>query len=168
VKAAVDVAYCEDLGYAAAVAFQDWSDAEIIEEETVVVSGVQAYQPGRFFQRELPCLLSVLRRLPPIEVVLIDGYVWLDSLGTPGLGARLFQALEGKVAVVGIAKTKFRGAEHALQLTRGQSSRPLYVTAAGIEIEAAAERVKAMHGLYRIPTMVRRVHLLAERGRICI
>jgi deoxyinosine 3'endonuclease (endonuclease V) len=73
----------------------------------VVVSGVQTYQPGRFFQR----LLAALRRLPPMEIVLIDGYVWLDNLGIPGLGARLFQALEGEVPVIGIAKTKFRGAE---------------------------------------------------------
>src|ERR1044071_2562673 len=92
-KAALDVAYEDGFGYAAAVAFQDWSDAEVIQEELVVVSGVQPYQPGRFFQRELPCLLAVLRALPPLETVLIDGYVWLDSLDTPGLGARLFQAL---------------------------------------------------------------------------
>ncbi len=56
-------------------------------------------------------------------------------------------------------------AYYDVQITRGQSSRPLYVTAAGIEIEAAAERVKAMHGSYRIPTMLRRVHLLAEGGK---
>src|ERR1044072_8601200 len=97
----------------------------------VVVSGVQAYQPGRLFQRELPCLLAALRALPPLEIVLIDGYVWLDSVGTPGLRARLFQALEGEVAVIGVAKTRFRGAEHAMQITRGQSSRPLFITAAG-------------------------------------
>lgn len=164
-KAALDVAYAEDLAYAAAVVFQDWSDAEVTAEEMVLVSRVQKYQPGRFFQRELPCLLALLRRLPPMEIVLIDGYVWLDSLGTPGLGARLFQALEGEVAVIGIAETKFRRAEHARQITRGQSSRSLYITAAGIEIEAAAERVKAMHGSHRIPTIVRRVHLLAERDK---
>jgi deoxyribonuclease V len=78
-KAALDVAYSEDLGYAAAVVFQDWSDAEVIGEEMVVVPGVQSYQSGRFFQRELPCLLATLRRLPPMEIVLVDGYVWLAA-----------------------------------------------------------------------------------------
>jgi deoxyribonuclease V len=164
-KAALDVAYEAGFGYAAAVAFQDWSDAEVIQEELVVVSGVQPYQPGRFFQRELPCLLAVLRALPPLETVLIDGYVWLDSLDTPGLGARLFQALEGEVAVIGVAKTRFRGAEHAMQITRGQSSRPLFITAAGLAKEIAATYIKAMHGPNRIPTLLRRAHLLAESAK---
>jgi len=48
-KAALDVAYEEGFGYAAAVAFQDWSDAEVIQEELVVVSGVQPYQLGASF-----------------------------------------------------------------------------------------------------------------------
>ncbi len=102
-KAALDVAYEDGFGYAAAVAFQEWSDAEVIQEEMVVVSGVQPYQPGRFFQRELPCLLAALRALPPVEIVLIDGYVWLDGIGTTGLGAHLFQALNAKVTVIGVA-----------------------------------------------------------------
>jgi deoxyribonuclease V len=150
---------------ARAVAFQDWSDAEVIQEEMVVVSGVQPYQPGRFFQRELPCLLAALRSLPPVEIVLIDGYVWLDSVGTPGLGARLYQALEGRVAVIGIAKTRFRGAEHAMQVTRGPSSRPLFITAAGMAKEAAAAYIETMHGPNRIPTLLRRAHLLAETAK---
>jgi hypothetical protein len=37
-KAALDVAYEEGFGYAATVAFQDWSDAEVILEEMVAAS----------------------------------------------------------------------------------------------------------------------------------
>jgi deoxyribonuclease V len=133
--AALDVDYEEDVAYAAAVVFRDWADSDVLEEKVVAVAGVDPYQPGQFFRRELPCLLAVLRQLRPRDVLLIDGYVWLDSLGAPGLGASLFQALEANVAVVGVAKTKFRGAEQALQIKRGRSSRPLFVTSAGMEKE---------------------------------
>ena len=65
-------------------------DSDVLEEKVVAVAGVKAYQPGQFFRRELPCLLAVLCQLRPRDVVLIDGYVWLDSLGAPGLGAVFF------------------------------------------------------------------------------
>ena len=86
---------------------------------------VQSYQPGQFFRRELPCLLAVLPELPPVAVVVVDGYVWLDGVSVAGLGARLYQALAGKVAVIGVAKTRFAGAGAAVEVVRGRSTRPM-------------------------------------------
>jgi deoxyribonuclease V len=128
------------------------------------IQGVQPYEPGQFFRRELPCLLSVLRKLPPVEVVIIDGYVWLGGSDMPGLGAHLYQALGGRTAVIGVAKTIFKGAEAVCEVFRGKSKRPLFITVAGMSQECAAEHVRSMHGPYRIPTLLKRVDELSKRA----
>ncbi len=61
--------------------------------------------------------------------------------------------------VFGVAKSRFVGAVDAVPVTRGRSSRPLFVTAAGMDPEEAAEKIRIMHGAYRIPTMLK----LADR-----
>jgi deoxyribonuclease V len=126
---------------------------------------VAPYEPGRFYLRELPCLLAVLARAPaPLAAAVVDGYVWLADETRPGLGAHLFESLGGTVPVVGVAKTRFAGAERALPVTRGDSLRPLWVTAAGIDPTEAAEHVRRMHGPFRIPTALRRVDRLCRHG----
>jgi len=162
--ACLDVNYREPAAYAAGIAFHDWSDAVPATEKVIRVVAVHPYQPGQFFRRELPCLLAVLRELPPVAVVVVDGYVWLDGVGVPGLGAHLYQALAGKVAVVGVAKTRFAAAGAAVQVIRGRSARPLFVTAAGMSAQRAGEHVGSMHGPYRIPTLLKRVDSLARRA----
>ena len=42
----------------------------------------------------------------------------------------------------------------AIEVVRGSSAKPLYITAAGITSEAAAAHVRAMHGPFRIPTLI--------------
>src|SRR5262245_56092595 len=127
----LDVSYVNDDAVAAALAFRNWSD-EHAETHTVVrIKNVEPYQSGQFFRRELPCLLSVLCALKvQPAVVIIDGYVWLGSGPRPGLGARLYEALERRVAVVGVAKTRFPLCEQSVQeIFRGRSRTPLYITA---------------------------------------
>jgi len=131
----------------------------------VRIEQVAPYVPGSFYQRELPCLLAALERaaLEP-ECVVVDGYVWLAP-ERPGLGAKLFEALGSRVPVVGVAKTAFAGAESiALPVLRGESQKPLLVTAAGMEPDLAAERVRSMHGRHRIPTLLKRVDRLCREG----
>jgi deoxyribonuclease V len=124
---------------------------------------VAPYQPGQFYRRELPCLLSVLATVAePLEAIVVDGYVWLSD-DRPGLGAHLYEALGHREAVIGVAKTRFAGAE-AEPVIRGGSRRPLYVSAAGLERAAAARHIERMHGTYRLPTLLRRVDQLC-RGR---
>jgi deoxyribonuclease V len=160
--ACLDVNYHETIGVAAAVTFRDWSDASAVDEKVLQLSDIQPYQPGQFFRRELPCLLAVLKTLPPVEIVIVDGYVWLDRASKPGLGGHLYHALKERVAVVGVAKSRFHGADAASEVTRGESRRPLFVTAAGMQAELAAEFVRSMHGKYRIPTLLARADYLCR------
>ena len=159
----VDVQYDGDTGVAAAVTATDWSDAAAAAEHVVHVPGVRPYRPGAFFERELPCLVRVLAELVmPIALVVIDGYVELDELGAPGLGAHLHERLGGSTSVVGVAKTAYRGSTFARPVTRGGSTRPLFVTARGMDVAEAARHVGAMHGPHRIPTLLARVDRLAR------
>ncbi len=52
--ACLDVDYREAVAYAAGIAFHDWTDATPATEKVIPVVGVQPYQPGQFFRRELP------------------------------------------------------------------------------------------------------------------
>jgi deoxyribonuclease V len=144
----------------AAVVFEHWDDAEPLSEYTAICEGIQPYQPGEFYKRELPCLLAVLETVhEPMSLIVVDGYV---SLGDkPGLGWRLWEALDRHVPVIGVAKTRFRTVT-ALEVLRGQSQTPLYVTAAGMEPTEAAEHVRRLHGPFRIPTLLTRVDWLAR------
>jgi deoxyribonuclease V len=120
-------------------------------------------QPGNFFARELPPITAVLADTDRLDLLIIDGYVDLDPGGRPGLGAHLYQQIN--IPVIGIAKTLFRTATHAVAVRRGTATRPLYVTAAGVAVDAAAELVTQMAGAHRLPDAVRRVDALARANR---
>ena len=68
------------------------------------------------------------------------------------------------VPVIGVAKSAFCGATHAIAVRRGISARPLCVTAAGIARADAADLVRHMTGPHRIPDALRRADTLARRG----
>ena len=91
---------------------------------------------------------------------MVDGYVDLDPDGRPGLGAHVHA--EFGVPVIGVAKTAFESATHAAQVLRGQSARPLYVTAAGMTAADAADLVAQMAGRFRMPDALKRVDRLAR------
>lgn len=155
--ACVDVDYRGGGALAAALVFHAWTDERAITEVTAHVPEAASYEPGAFFVRELPCLLAVLERITvPLEVIVVDGYVWLAE-GRPGLGAKLHEALGGASAIIGVAKTAFHGNTVARSVVRGASTRPLYVTAIGIDPEVAAAHVRTMHGTARIPTLLKSV-----------
>ncbi|THF71355.1 endonuclease V [Deinococcus sp. Arct2-2] len=159
ILACVDVDYREDgSARTAALLFENWGDAQETEVRLHTVPQTAPYVPGAFYKRELPCLLPVLEPLAPqLAAVVIDGYVTLDAQESPGLGWHLFDALGGAVPVIGVAKTAFRGSAHAQAVQRGSAIRPLYVTAAGIDVLDAAEHLRQMAGPHRIPTLLGRV-----------
>jgi deoxyribonuclease V len=158
----VDVDYREAEVVAAAVGFARWTDERALAEVVVTSDAPPApYEPGRFYRRELPHLVGVLALIPPpLDAVVVDGYVWLGE-GNAGLGAHLHAVLGGATAVIGVAKTAYAGAD-AIEVVRGTSTRPLYVTAVGIDANEAAEHVRTMHGEHRIPTLLRRVDQLCR------
>lgn len=148
---------------AAAVLFEAWDAPAPASERVTHVGDIAPYEPGRFFARELPPLVAVLRLAGAVDLVVVDGYVWLGS-GRPGLGAHLHAALGGATPVVGVAKRPFRGAP-AVEVRRGASARPLYVTAVGLDPAEAAAGVRAMHGPHRVPTLLQRVDRLCRDAR---
>lgn len=97
-----------------------------------------------------------------MALLIIDSYADLDPDGRPGLGARARDQFG--VPVIGVAKSAFRSAAHAIPVLRGASARPLYVTAAGMPCTDAADLVRHMAGQYRLPDALRRVDSLARHG----
>lgn len=159
---AVDVQYLDDGGARAAlVVAQDAAFSTLVAERTVLVDEVAQYRPGRFYERELPALAVVLAGVAPLDLLIVDGYVDLDPAGRPGLGAHVAEAGLAPI-VLGVAKTRFRAATHAAEVLRGRSARPLYVTASGMTLEAAAGLVREMAGDARFPDALRRVDRLAR------
>src|SRR5262245_40063803 len=131
--ACVDVGYQDTSAVAAGIAVRDWLDDSVVAELVVLLSDIPPYESGQFFIRELPCLLAVLRVLPPVQIVIIDGYVWLEE-NRPGLGAHLYQSLDGRASIIGVAKTRYLGADNVQEVARGKSKQPLYVSAVGLSV----------------------------------
>ena len=166
---ATDVHYVSDTeARAAAVVFEQWTDPDPVATYVDRATGFGPYVPGRFFERELPCLLPLLRWVMTahdIGTVIVDGYV--DLGGVPGLGRYMLDALGAdglSPTMVGVAKTAFDGAT-AQAVLRGTSVIPLWVTASGMTNAEAADHVRAMHGRFRLPTLLLVVDHVA-RGHI--
>lgn len=160
---ALDVGYHDRGALAACVEFLDWTDADPVLTVTERISEVEDYLPGQFYQRELPCLLAILEKLDQTpETMIIDGNVHLDGADKPGLGTYLFVALNRQIPVIGVAKSGFHGLTTAVEVYRGESQLPLYVTAAGMSYADAADRIRQMHGEYRIPTLLKLVDQLSR------
>lgn len=152
-----DVAYGDDAAGVACVMADEWDARKWhTTAEKRVAFAPQPYQPGEFYRRELPPLLSLLDELDPLpRVLVIDGYVWLGE-GVPGLGARLFEACGRISPVIGVAKSRYRDDTWSAQVLRGASQRPVYVTAAGVELSEAAACIQRMHGTHRIPALLKK------------
>jgi deoxyribonuclease V len=163
VCAAVDVHYLSTGGArAAAVLAADAAFAHVLAEHTAVVPRVAPYRPGKFYLRELPPLRAVLQDLTGLGLLAADGYADLDPAGRPGLGAHAHA--EFGIPVIGVAKSRFRTATHALPVLRGSSARPLFATSAGMRAADAADLVRHMADRYRLPDALRRADTLARTG----
>lgn len=165
---AVDVDYRADRVVTAAVGFAAWTDAAAtIERVATSMTPPAPYQPGSFYQRELPFLLAILAEVAAhapglvLTAIVVDGYVTLDG-AAPGLGAHLHAAHPEHPPVVGVAKRPWRGGAAGIAVVRGTSHAPLYVTAIGVDVDEAARQVGAMHGPHRTPTLLKRVDRLAR------
>jgi len=162
--AAVDVYYSENSeAVAAAVVFRSFSDCEPHSVHIKKIHRVEEYVPGQFYKRELPCIMSVLQQIKEeIDVIIIDGYV--DPGNNPGLGRYLWELLERKIPVIGVAKSYYRGT-HAVRVLRGRSRQPLYVTSAGMETAEAAAHVEKMAGKFRIPDLLKLADHISRTGK---
>ncbi len=162
--AAIDVHYRNDVSASAgAVVFADYSDTKSYRKYYINDIPVTAgYVPGQFYIRELPCIMAILGIIEEeIDTVIIDGYVDLGS--GPGLGRHLWEALDARKKIIGVAKKSFRGSD-AFRVFRGKSRQPLYITAAGMKQSAAADLIACMHGTFRIPALIREADMISRFG----
>lgn len=156
---ALDVHYKENITKAVGVLF-NWEDTEPTEIITAFINDVAEYVPGEFYKRELPCLLNVIDKidLNQIEAIIIDGYVYIDNEKNYGLGGILWETLNKQIPIIGVAKTSFiKNKETVIEVSRGESIKPLFVSAIGFDLNIAALKIKQMHGSYRIPHILKQL-----------
>lgn len=162
---AFDSYYSGDQAKTVCIAFSSWDsevETEIFTERTAATAD---YESGAFYKRELPCILSLLKKIDLKEgdVIIVDGYVTLDNEGKIGLGGHLFKALEGKVAIIGIAKNGFNSVDDQRRsVYRGESQTPLFVTAIGTDVDEIALKIEQMHGNFRIPALLKKLDQLTR------
>lgn len=167
-KCAIDVYYGKNTAKTVGILFKDWLDTKPSYIYSKSISGMEPYEPGAFYKRELPCIIGILEEidLSDLEVLIIDGYVYLDDQNTPGLGAHVFNYLKEAIPVIGVAKTKFNNnTKNVLEVTRGQSNRPLYITAIGMPVERAAACIKNMAGAFRIPSLLKQLDQISKEDK---
>lgn len=160
----LDVQYSDAMADIAGVGFVDYAQPHsTVERVERSPSPAAPYEPGQFYKRELPLLLHMIDHIAkthPVATVIVDGHVWLRAQ-QPGLGAHLHQALGGRVAVIGVAKSAFHEGI-AVPVRRGDSQKPLWITSAGLDVTQAADAILRMHGPHRIPTLLKRADSLAR------
>ena len=159
-KLAIDVFYKEQTAKIVAAVFNNWEDEQPHQIIVKYKSDILDYVPGEFFKRELPCLTEIISDfdISKIELIIIDGYVYLDDNKKLGLGAHLYQYLDGKLPIIGVAKTKFHNnTVNVKEVFRGTSKVPLFITAIGVDINDAAENIKNMYGENRMPKILKAI-----------
>lgn len=156
-----DTYYFDDYAQTSCVGIESWEDETVAFERTESINELNDYESGSFYKRELPCLISILNNIdlnPALDCLVIDGFVVLDDDGKLGLGGYLYEHLARKIPVIGVAKNNF-ATIHQLkrEVLRGESAKPLYVTAAGMDLDEASAHISKMHGDFRIPTVLKLV-----------
>lgn len=159
----IDVNYTKTQATAAGISFDSWQAETPLNQYITQVKNIASYEPGKFYKRELSCILRLIQEhnLHP-ECIVIDGFVFLDGHTIPGLGKYLYDALQEKTIVIGVAKNPFRDIDEKYSIYRGNSRKPLYVTSIGIDLAAAQQHIKNMHGSYRIPILLKKVDQLSK------
>lgn len=155
---AIDVYYFDGKAKVVGILFEKWNDYIAKEIVITYLDKINEYEPGNFYKRELPCIIQLLQSidLSKIEAIIIDGYVFIDNFGGKGLGAHLFEKLKENTPVIGVAKTSFFDVKKSiLEVFRGKSKNPLYISSIGIDNSTAADYINKMHGEYRIPTLLK-------------
>lgn len=163
---AIDVDYQEEHNSAqiAGVLFTSWQSFVPVQIYHKQISPIAPYEAGAFYKRELPCILALLADVQQVlSCIVVDGYVFLGEDAHAGLGQHLWHALDMKIPVIGVAKNYFRGTPIYCEILRGNSHKPLYVTAVGVNLEFAKQAVQSMAGEHRIPTLLK---LVDQHSRI--
>ncbi|WP_299712425.1 endonuclease V [uncultured Tenacibaculum sp.] len=155
---AFDTYYFDNKAKTVCVSFNTIADAEPADIKDEIIEDVPEYVPGSFYKRELPCIVSLLKQfdLTQVELIIVDGYAILNNEGKLGLGGYLYEELNKTIPVIGVAKSQFNVEnKFAKELFRGESKKPLYVSAIGMDLQEAFNAIKDMDGNYRMPTLLK-------------
>lgn len=161
---AVDVHYRDNTAKVVGVLF-NWHDEKPREIFTEYVEGVEDYIPGEFYKRELPCIMKLLSKidLNTVTAIVIDGYIFIDNYGKYGLGGMLFESLDRKIPIIGVAKTWFEGNGKTVRdVLRGESKNPLFISAVEYPLEIAKKNIADMKGNYRIPKILQELDKMTK------
>lgn len=162
---AFDTYYFENKAKTVCLVFENWSDLKELDIFSETLENMKEYIPGEFYKREMPCILSLLQKIDyqSIEAIIIDGFVFLDDNGKLGLGGHLYEALNHKIPIIGVAKSNFATINRdKKELCRGQSNNPLYITSIGMDLDDATEKIRSMSGAYRMPTLLKELDKLTK------
>lgn len=155
---AVDVHYKSNYAKTIVLLFEKWQSETFSEIVEIKTENVAEYVPGEFYKRELPCILEALQQInkDKIDLIIIDGYIYVDNIKSYGLGGYLYDALNKKIPIVGVAKTSFQNnKETVAEVYRGESKNPLFVSTIGYDLEKASQAIKSMHGEFRLPFLLK-------------
>ena len=161
-----DTYYFDNKAHTVCLAFETWAEKDHFLVYSEITEGIEEYIPGEFYKRELPCIMSLLKKIEgeKIDVIVVDGFVFLDDDNRLGLGGHLYKQLEEQIPIIGVAKTNYASIEkNKRELKRGKSKNPLFITSIGIDIEKAVECIKSMTGDFRIPTLLKHVDSLTKQ-----
>lgn len=76
----VDVLYSEKDAFVAGGLFTAWDDTQFVRTYRCRCDGIRPYEPGAFYERELPCLTALLEKVTEsLATIVIDGYVTLGT-----------------------------------------------------------------------------------------
>jgi deoxyribonuclease V len=162
---AFDTYYFDQKAKTICLEFAEWNEDKNFKIHSEIIDNVEEYIPGEFYKRELPCILSLLKQidLSTIDVIVVDGFVYLNDENKYGLGAYLYEKLNGEIPIIGVAKTNFASIEkNKKALYRGDSKKPLYITSIGIDLDEAYKKVESMAGEFRFPTLLKELDRLTK------
>lgn len=163
---AIDVYYYDNRAKAVGVLFE-WDDTAPRQTIIAFVDGVAEYVPGEFYKRELPCIEALLQKIGTdfLDAVIVDGHIYTDNNWSYGLGGKTFELLGKRIPVIGVAKTGFHtNKDTVIEVLRGESKNPLYVSAVGIDTLFAAHKIRNMQGPYRIPDILKTLDMVTKDG----
>ncbi len=153
----IDADYNEETrdGHVAGIVARDILAEKEDAVVTAMVHDIADYVPGQFYKRELQSVEAIIDQLKveDIDLIVVDGYA--DSGTTEhALGTFVFEKYQ--IPVIGIGKNKYdRCILTDLEVYRGESKKPLYVTSKGMDNEEAKRLVKNMAGEFRLPYFVK-------------
>lgn len=159
-KLIIDVSYQDNNAKVVGGFFENWNDEKLIKVSQKIVNNIKEYISGEFYKRELPCILEFLNDydINEIELIIIDGFVFLNDDNKQGLGGYLFESLDKRIPVIGVAKTSFHNNnKNVIDVLRGNSKKPLYISSIGIELLKASDLIKNMFGNNRMPNIIKQI-----------